>query len=214
MSSTFEGSDNNNMHNINFAAPFRWRVVLSLSIGYLLGMSAAFGQRTAVKGNLLYWATGTPSFAVETRLSPRWTGELSVGYKPFMLIDRGNRKWKHILVQTEVRRWFCAPYEGHFFAANLMVSHYNVGNVRLPFGIWPELADHRYQGNIATIGVGYGYSWLLSPRWSIEAEATVGYGITHYDRYECKVCGTRLGTETKHLLMPTRLALTLVYNLR
>lgn len=170
-------------------------------------------QRSALKTNALYWATGTPNLAYEHRLSEKWSADIAVGYKPFMLFGADNRKWKHILAQAEVRYWFCSTFAGHFLAANVMASHYNAGNVKLPFGIWSEWADHRYQGNIAAIGVGYGYSWIINPRWSIEAEATVGYGITHYDKYECGVCGSKVGTETKHLFMPTRLAITLVYNL-
>ncbi len=178
----------------------------------LLAASYAHAQRTALKTNALYWATATPNVAVETQLGRKWTADLSLGYNPFSWKD--NKKWKHVAVQPELRYWLCAPYAGHFLAANLLYTHYNAGGVKLPFGIWPGLEDGRFQGDLGAVGVGYGYSWLLSNRLSLEAEATVGYGFTRYKEYDCQTCGSFRGTKNKHLFMPTRLAVTLVYFLR
>lgn len=168
-------------------------------------------METAVKTNLLYWTTATPNLAIEAKIGRKWTMDLSLGYNPFTFSD--NKKLKHVAVQPELRYWTRDPFRGHFFAANLLYSHYNAGGVKMPFGIFPELKDHRFQGDLGAIGVGYGYSWLLGSRWSIEAEAAIGYGLTHYSKYDCATCGSKLGEKTKSFVMPTKLAVSLVYHI-
>lgn len=173
---------------------------------------AASAQHVALKTNALYLATATPNLGAEVRLAPKWTLNASVGYNPFTFSD--NRKWRHVAVEPEVRYWLCSTFAGHFFGAQLLYSHYNAGNVKLPLGIFKELEDHRFQGDLGAVGIGYGYSWMLSRHWSLEAEAAVGVGVTRYDKYECAKCGDKVGSETRWLFMPTKLALNVVYYLR
>ena len=169
-------------------------------------------QKLAVKTNLLYDATLTPNIGLEYKFADKVTGQITAGYNAWSFSD--NRKWKHALVQPEVKYWLCSTYAGHFFGAHLLYTHYNASNVKLPFGLWSGLKDHRYQGDLGGIGVSYGYSWILGKRWSIEGSVGVGYGITSYKKYDCVKCGTYHGRETKHLFMPTKLALSVVYYLK
>lgn len=169
-------------------------------------------QSSVVKTNFLYWATTTPNISYEMRLSPKWTLDITAGYNPFTFSD--NAKLRHVLVQPEARYWFCSIFAGHFVGANLLYSHYNVGNIDLPFGIFPELKDYRFQGDIGAVGISYGYSWMLNRRWSIEAEIGIGVGITHYDKYQCEKCGSKVGTETRAVFMPTKLSVSLIYNIK
>lgn len=177
----------------------------------LLSVSPTQAQTAAIKTNLLYDATATPNLGGEYRLSDRWTAGLAVGYNPFSFSN--NKKWKHLLVSPEARYWLCSAFAGHFVGANLIYAHYNAGNVNLPFGMARPLRRERWQGDFGAIGVFYGYSWLLSNRWSIEAVGGLGYGVTHFSKYECARCGSYKGTEMRHRFMPTRLALSVVYNL-
>lgn len=190
---------------------FRHRLFfLAALVFFMLPVSA---QHTAVKTNALYWATTTPNLAVETKLARKWTGELSVGWNPFAF--SGNRKIKHIAVQPEMRYWLCSPYAGHFLAAHLIYSHYNAGGINLPFGIFPELKDYRFQGDLGAVGIGYGHSWMLpGNHWSIEAEIGFGVGITKYGKYECATCGSKVADEKKTFFMPTKAALSVVYNIK
>ncbi len=185
-----------------------YRIIILIIVGYVGGV-AANAQTTALKTNTLYWLTTTPNIGAETLLSEKWTGSLTVGYNPFSFPN--NKKLKHILIQPEARYWLCAPYAGHFVGINAFYSHYNVGGINFPLGIFSEVEDHRYQGDIGAIGLVYGYSWMLNNHWSIEASIGIGYGITHYKEYECEKCGTQTDTETKGMLMPTKIALSLIY---
>lgn len=165
--------------------------------------------RWAVKTNLAGWATASPNAAAEARISPKMTVNLGVSYNPFTFKE--NKKWKHILVQPELRYWLCAPFGGHYFGAHLLYTHYNAGGVKVPFGLCDKLETNRYQGDLYGVGLTYGYQWILSPHWNFEAAVGVGYGFTHYKYYECRTCGNYKGTEDKHLFMPTKLALSFIY---
>lgn len=92
-----------------------------------LFITSASAQDWCLKTNLAYWATTTPNIGVEKRLSDHRSLDLSTGWNPFTF--RKNKKLKHIAVQTEMRYWLDSPFLGHFFGANLLYSHYNVGGV-------------------------------------------------------------------------------------
>ena len=86
-----------------------------------LFITPASAQDWRLKTNLAYWATTTPNIGVEKRLSDHWSLDLSTGWNPFTF--HGNKKLKHIAVQTEMRYWLDSPFLGHFFGANLLYSH-------------------------------------------------------------------------------------------
>ena len=188
------------------------QLVIMTVVMMVMGAQRAAAQTVALKTNALYWATTTPNIGAEVRLAPRWTIGLTAGYNPFTYSD--NTKLKHVLVEPEARYWLCSAYAGHFVGANLIYSHYNAGNISLPFGIFPELDDHRFQGDIGAVGLLYGYSWMLSPRWSLEAVVGLGVGVTHYKKYMCEVCGSQVDEDTRWLFMPTKLALSVVYYIK
>lgn len=190
---------------------------ISLKSAVLAAMSllslAAAAQHTAVKTNALYWATTTPNLAFEQKVGRKWTAELAVGYNPFTFSD--NKKLKHIAIQPEARYWLCSPFEGHFFGLHAIYSHYNAGGIKMPFGLFKNLRDYRFQGDMGALGLGYGYSWMLpGNHWSIEAEIGLGVGITKYGKYECATCGSKVADEKKTFFMPTKAALSVVYNIR
>jgi len=113
---------------------------------------------------------------------------------------------KHWLVQPELRYWLCESFNGHFFGVHTFYGQYNIGGVRY-FG----LSDYRRQGNVAGAGLSYGYQWLLSTRWSLEATLGVGYARFNYDVYPCKECGKRIRKENHNYLGPTRAAVSIIY---
>jgi hypothetical protein len=184
-------------------------VLFFMCIGSTLKVAA---QDFVVKTNAVGWASASINGGVETHLTGRWTGGVNLSYNPWTFSE--NMKWKHIYVSPEVRYWLCSPFAGHFFGANLIYTHYNAGNISLPLGLSPELKEERHQGDLGGVGLFYGYSWILSNRWSIEAELGLGYGYARYKRYNCVKCGTYKGTEDKHMLMPTKAAISIIYNIK
>lgn len=55
-----------------------------------LTMNSTLAQDWRLKTNLAYWATTTPNIAAETRLSNRWSMDLSLGWNTFTY--SGNKK--------------------------------------------------------------------------------------------------------------------------
>ena len=163
----------------------------------------------ALKTNLLTDLTGTFNLGAEFRLSNYLTLDLSANYNPWTFSD--NRKFKHVLIQPELRYWVHEPFNGHLLGAHVNYMNFNVGNLNLPLNIFSGLKDYRYQGNGYGAGVSYGYHWLLSPRWSMEATLGVGYMYLDYSRYECHTCGKKLNKDNKHYFGPTKLGVSLIY---
>lgn len=175
----------------------------------ILSGKAVSTPEFALKTNLLYDATTTFNLGFEAKLAEKYSLDLSVNYNPWTFSD--NKKLKHVLVQPELRYWLFEPFYGHFFGAHLLYSHYNVGNIKLPLGIFSELQDHRYQGDAYGLGVSYGYQWLLSNRWSIEASFGFGYVYTDYKKYNCDNCGSHIANGSNHYFGPTKLGVSLIY---
>lgn len=164
----------------------------------------------ALKSNLLVDATATFNIGGEFRLSRYLTLDASINYNPWQFSN--NRKWKHFLIQPELRYWINEPFNKHFIGTHLLYTHYNVGNLDLPLGIFPGLKEYRYQGDAFGLGVSYGYQWILSPRWNLEASFGFGYLYLNYSQYNCKTCGEKVKNNgPKHYFGPTKAAISLIY---
>ena len=71
--------------------------------------------------------------------------------------------------------------------------------------------DKRYDGYLAGGGLTYGYDWILSPHWNLEAAVGVGYARLWYkesDRIPCLKC---YENKTADYIGLTKLAVTFVY---
>ena len=95
-------------------------------------------------------------------------------------------------------------------------GQYNVGNLKNDISFLgsdlSKLSDRRYQGWFVGAGIAYGYSWILSRYWNVEAEIGVGYAYTRFDAYPCADCGTKLiDGKSHHYVGPTKGALNLIY---
>ncbi len=181
--------------------------IFSLSLIPLM----SFGQKTAVKTNLLYTATTTPNIGIETRLSNTTSLELVAGYNPWSFGE--NKKLKHYLIQPEFRWWFCETFNGSFAGIHLLVGEYNAGGIKLPFSIFPSLKDYRYEGYFLGGGISIGHQWMLNNRWSVEATMGIGYIRTHFDKYPCEKCGKKIKSEGKNYFGPTKASISFIYYL-
>lgn len=163
----------------------------------------------AVKTNLLSDLTTTINLGVEASLAPRWSLDISGNYNAWDFNDY--RKQKQWMVQPEARFWFCESFNGHFLALHAIGGEFNMADPFFPFSLNKELKDYRYEGWMYGAGIGYGYHWILSPRWSIEAEIGVGYVGTTHEQYECIRCGALLAEGCSNRFSITKLAVSLVF---
>lgn len=178
-----------------------------------IGLSVS-AQDVAVKTNLLYDMTATMNLGAEVRMSPQWTLDVSANWNPWTFSD--NKKWKQLSFQPEARYWFCEAFNGHFLGAHLLGGIYNMGNWDTDFTFlgtdFGKLKDHRYEGWMLGAGIAYGYQWILSKHWSIEAEIGIGYVYSRYDKYRCAGCGRKTEEgKSHHFVGPTKAAVNLIY---
>lgn len=191
------------------------RKIYTVLILALLGFApAAYGQKVAVKTNLLYDATATINAGVEVTLAPRWTLDVSGNFNGWVLSHE--RRWKHFLVQPEARYWLCDRFAGHFLGVHLHGGTYNVGgldnNISFLGTDFSQLSDHRFQGWFLGAGVGYGYAVVLGTHWNLEMEIGVGYAYSRYDKFRCAGCGRKVEEDRPHNYFGvTKAAVSLVY---
>ena len=180
---------------------------------WCMGISVS-AQDWSLKSNLLHDVTATIDIGVETRLKPKWTLDVSADWNPWTFSD--NKKWKRLSIQPEARYWFCEAFNGHFVGAHLLGGIYNVGGWNTDFKLlgtdFSQLQEHRFEGWMLGAGIAYGYQWLLSKHWSVEAEIGIGYVYSRYDKYECPYCGDLLEENKPHNYFgPTKAAVNLIY---
>ena len=168
------------------------------------------GSVVGIKTNIPYWGVlGTFNAGVEFRLARHWSLDIETGLNPFSgKNDDGSygKSLKHWRLYPELRYWFCETSHQHFIGLHIPYLLYNVSDIKL-LGTEGE----RHQGWGAGAGLSYGYSWLLSKHWNLEATLGVGYLYLETEKYPCTNCGTKSGTEKKHYFGPTQAAVNLIY---
>lgn len=132
-------------------------------LGVILNIQMVNAQRVALKSNLIDWATLSPNLAVEMRLNQRLTLDISAAANPFSFTI-ADMKATHFRFQPELRYWFNRPMARHFMGISLLGGLYNV-----------KFKEHLYEGDIWAAGLTYGYAFVLSRHWNMEA--TLGIGM-------------------------------------
>ena len=167
--------------------------------------------RIALRTNLLYDATLSPNLGVEVRVDSAWTVGLLAGINAWDVDKAKNRKWRHMLFSLRARKFLNdSVFHKGYIEADVIYSHFNVGNVKFPFGLYKSVRDRRLQGDLIALGGKYGYSWILARDWRIEAEAGVAVGYAWFKEYDCPHCGTFLGKDCRIFLLP-QLGINIVY---
>lgn len=192
----------------------RSKYYILLLFGLLVQFGAKGQNDVAIKSNILYDLTATISAGIEVGLAPRWSIDVSGNFNAWTM--KNDRRWKHYLVQPEVRYWLCDRFMGHFLALHLHGGQYNFGGIKNSINFLgtnlSNLTTHRYQGWLAGAGVGYGYAFVLGRHWNLELEAGIGYAYTVFDEFECAGCGRKVNIDLNHHYFgPTKLAVNFVY---
>ena len=186
----------------------KYGLALILTLASLLTANA---QKVALKTNLLYDATSTPNLGAELALGKKSTLQLFYGLNPWKFASDRTKQLRHWLLMPEYRYWTCQKFNGHFFGIHALGGQYNVGGIALSNPVFKDLDKKRYEGWYAGGGLAYGYQWLLSRHWSLEASVGVGYIRFHYKEFPCTECGALIQENNKNYFGPTKLALSLMY---
>lgn len=167
--------------------------------------------RVALRTNLLYDATLSPNLGADVRVDSTWTVGLLAGLNAWDIDKEKNKKWRHMLFSFRARKYVNdSVFHKGYFEADAIYSHFNVGNVKFPLGLYKTVRERRLQGDLLALGGKYGYSWILSRDWRIEAEAGVAIGYAWFKEYDCPHCGTYYGKDDRIFLLP-QLGVNIVY---
>ncbi len=188
-----------------------YKIIILTSL-FCYAFTGIHAQKVTISNNLLYDAVLTPNLRVGYRLAPHWSVGMTAGYRPWPTDDVTTRKLRHLLLSPSVRYWTDSVNVHHFFGANIIYSHYNVGGIKFPFGLYKSVRNERKQGDLVALGIFYGYSWPLGRYLNIEAMIGAALGYTSYDRFECVQCGQLLGHDKKLFAMP-QAAINIVVNI-
>lgn len=179
----------------------------------LLAISVtSYSQHFALKNNLIYDATLTPNLGMEFGLGKKVTLDISGGYNPFTFSD--NKKFKHWLVQPELRLWTCEKFDGLFFGIHGHAGEYDIANIDVPFGLFDKLEDHRFKGHLYGGGLTIGYQWVLGKHWNLEAAIGGGYARIHYNKYGPEKDAPRIEKDDYNYFGITKAAISFIYIIR
>jgi len=187
-------------------------MALAIAVVLLALPATAHAQQVALKTNLLYDATTTPNLGLEVGVGRKGSVQLFYGLNPWKFGHGDDMKYvKHWVLNPEYRHWFCHRFNGSFIGIHAFGGQYDAANVKMPLGWWSELQDHRFEGWFIGGGVSYGYQFVLSEHWNLEAAIGLGAAYIDYDKFACGVCGKKLDDGHKTYIGPTKAALSLLY---
>ena len=203
---------------------------MSLFLFVCMSVSA---QTAALKTNILGWATTTPNLGVEFGVGRKSTIQVFGALNPWDFgKDKHFRIWS---VQPEYRYWFCEKFGGHFIGVHALGGQYNAKNFNFPLKAlivsssvtpvtegdpasaekgWPDLTSDENKGRhvegwYVGAGITYGYQWILSHHWNLEASIGVGYVYSSLDFYGR--CKRTIDTRKLHYVGPTKAAVSIMY---
>ena len=189
-----------------------YRLMAAIAVVFALQTLPAEAQQVALKTNLLYDATATPNLGMEIGIGKKHSMQVFYGLHPWSFGHGEDQKYlKHWVVNPEVRYWLCQRFNGSFFGVHAFGGQYNASHVKMPLGWWKELRDNRFEGWYAGAGVSYGYQWVLSRHWNLEASLGVGAAYIDYQKFACGECGKKMDDGHKTYVGPTKLALSIMY---
>jgi opacity protein-like surface antigen len=207
-------------------------------IGAGLLSISGFCQNVALKSNLLFDATTTINLGLEYALSDKLTLDVGLNYNPWVfpqkeidlsgkIIEEYDGKFKHFMLQPELRWWPCEKFNRHFVGVHAHYINYNIGGLSfLPDG-WgdgwedPKGVHHddgiqhkRFEGWGGGTGVSYGYHWLLSSRFSLEFTFGVGYTYLKYSKFDCAKCSKEISKSKMHYFGPSKAGISVIFMLK
>lgn len=174
----------------------------------------------AIRTNLLWDGLAEPNIGFEIPLGEHWSLGANAGLKPWprwLAWDydyvSNPTQWRNLTVVPELRYYPKQVYEGWLFGLDLLYSHFNMGSIAFPFGMYPLLKENRLQGDLYGLGLFAGYSWWLGTRFRLEVEAGAAVGYYNAGKYGCSHCDGLEGMVQGVTVIP-KLGLNLAWNLR
>lgn len=180
-------------------------MIKKITFLFMLLMSVAFhrtqAQELAFRTSVTMLATATANLEVSTPVSKHWTVHLPVLYNPWVFGE--NSRLQQLTTMPGVRWWKQQANVHYFVSAYGIASRYHVG------GFFNS--EYRYNGKAFGVGIGGGYSFVLSKHWNIEAELGFGYVYADYDKCGWNKYSHFYGRHKEWKFVPTKIDVSFVY---
>lgn len=161
------------------------RKIVLLNLFFVLFFYSVDVQKImGVNTNVPHWATVTPNMGVEIAFWNNMIFELSGGYGPFEFGDR--QQWKRWIIWPEVCYWFWEPFNGHFLGLHCIFADFNVEGLHFPIDRLAALKVRRYQGELNSVGLSYGYTRIIGNSLLLEINEGADYGRLNYMMFSQK----------------------------
>ena len=172
----------------------------------------------SLKTNLLLWGAGEPNLGGELSLGSHVTLGVVGGLKPWPRLVPWDRDqvenpshWRNFLLAPELRYYPKSSFTGWFLGLNGLYTHYNVGKVDFPLGLYPAVRNQRLQGDFLGAGFHAGYALWLGAHWRLEALAGLNAGYYRAETFDCAWCGAKTGNAGGPAIVP-KLGVNLAYH--
>ncbi len=143
------------------------KLTVFLAVLMMLAPLASKAQYVGVGTNVLGWAAA-PNIGVDLALGNHFALVVDAAYNPLTV---GEKKANFWAVQPELRLYPRYRFAGHFIGLEGHYADYH------DYG----LGNYAYRGNLYGAGLSYGYSWMLSKSWNLEAFVGLGYTYLNDD---------------------------------
>ena len=163
-----------------------------------LGASA---QKLGIRTSGTMLATCTPNVELNYVINNHFTAHLPVLYNPFVFGN--NSRFQQLTVMPGARYWFKTAHAQYFASAFAIASRFHVGG-------WLD-HGYRYNGNCYGVGLGGGYSWILSKRFNLDCEAGVGFTYADYDKCAWPKHSKLYSSEKGLRVFPAKIDVSIVY---
>ncbi|MDO4496326.1 MAG: DUF3575 domain-containing protein [Bacteroidales bacterium] len=166
-----------------------------------------YAQKVAIKMDAAKASMWMPNLGAEFAIGDSYSFDVSV----FGSNKIWNQDWKMFAVQPEFRWWISGRQMARFYVGVTAIAmHYNI-----------DYSKYEHKGDLAGGGLTFGYSWYISPRWSVEAYG--GFGAIAYkeNRYKNRKIYEDYNPEKKEygnasgcMLVPAKLGVSFSYILK
>ena len=159
-------------------------------------------QLYSIQTDAIGLLTGTFNAGASMAVSERYSLHIHSEYNPWTF--SGNKKTKFVTIQPGMRYWLGEAYGyGWFYGLNAIYSNFNVSKI--------FVGKHRYAGNAFGGGISIGFNFPITRRINMEVELGGGIVYSKSTKYEGFSCGKKLMKEKKTSIIPTKIAMSIVY---
>lgn len=174
-------------------------VLIPLLLCIVFASPEAKAQRMALKTNTVEYLILSPNLTYEARLSRVLSLQIGLAMNPISK-DIAGFKAANFRVEPELRYWFNRPMARHFVAFSATAGAYSL-----------QFKDRFIKGDAVGAGFSYGYAWVLSKHWNMEAEIGVGLATIHAYDYKGKNNCPGKANYRKVLPVPIRFGFSFAY---